>query len=272
MRRIAVTVVLLLAGLLTLPSVAAASPAGAPDYAALGDSYSAGIGTGVYDPSSATCLRSPSAYPAVYAATHPVRSFAFAACPGATTADVTERQLGALSGETDLVTLTIGGGNVGFSTVVAACSGPANPDACRIAIAQGVALVGTVPAAVAGLLGEIRTRAPGAQVVVLGYPHLFGAGPCTAPGLPAEEFRLAIDRGTDALNAAIAAGASLGGATFVDVTARFRYHGTCAPQGARWINPPTLPIFESYHPNVRGHASGYLPALVPALQGVPTAP
>lgn len=272
MRRIAAIAVLLLAGLLNVPSVAAASPAGPPDYVALGDSYSAGIGTGVYDPSSAICLRSPLAYPSVYAATHRVRSFAFAACPGATTADVINHQLGALSAETDLISLTIGGGNVGFSTVVTACSELSTPEACGIAITQAVALVNTVPTAVAGLLGEIRTRAPDSQVVVLGYPHLFGAGPCTAPGLPAEEFRLAIDRGTDALNAAIAAGASLGGATFVDVTARFQHHGTCAPQGTRWINPPTLPIFESYHPNVRGHAIGYLPALIPALHGVPTAP
>jgi lysophospholipase L1-like esterase len=267
MRRIAAVVVVVLATLVGVPAVASAATPARPDYVALGDSYSSGVGTRVYLPSSGACLRSPLAYPELFRASHRVASFGFVACSGASVADV-RGQLDAVTGSTDLVTLTVGGSDVGFSTVLGVCSNPQSPPgACDAAVAAGVAAVANVPAAVAGLLGEIRAKAaPGAKVVILGYPRLFGDGPCTAPGLPPAPIRHAIDGGTDALNQAIRGAAEISGATFVDVSGRFAAHGTCAPLVSRWINPPTLPINASYHPNIRGQALGYLAALDAALR------
>ncbi|MGH3619733.1 MAG: hypothetical protein ACRDQV_17205, partial [Pseudonocardiaceae bacterium] len=80
-------------GVVAVPSTAAASqPAGVGDYVALGDSYSSGVGTGVYDPTSGACARSPLSYPPQWVVEHHPASFGFAACSGATTADVLASQ------------------------------------------------------------------------------------------------------------------------------------------------------------------------------------
>ena len=77
---------LLLSAALTLsaPGAAAAADHSGAAYAALGDSYSSGLGAGDYLDGSGTCRRSANAYPERWAARHEPASFAFAACAGAT--------------------------------------------------------------------------------------------------------------------------------------------------------------------------------------------
>jgi lysophospholipase L1-like esterase len=247
-RRFAAVVVVLVATLLGVPSVASASAA-SRDYVALGDSYSSGVGTRTYFPDSGVCARSPLAYPSLYRATHRISSFAFVACAGATVADVTG-QLSAVTRQTDLVTMTVGGNDVGFCAVLAACSAPPrSPEQCQAAVAAGQAAISTIPARVTGLLANIQARVnPGTEVVVLGYPRLFGAGPCTAPGLPISSIRNAIDDGTDRLNQAISEAAQTHGALFVDASSKFAGHGACAVSKSQWI---TLPRRRSARPTTR---------------------
>jgi len=252
--------IVLLAALLGIPCVAAAAvPVRSVDYVAMGDSYSAGVGTRVYVPSSQGCRRSPLAYPVLWRTIHRAETFTFAACSGATTQDVLESQLASVTEGTDVVTLTVGGNDVGFSAVVSQCA--LDEAACRSALGTALEHVNTLPTAVGKVLDAVHARAPQAQVFLLGYPKLFGSGPCTASGLPPQASRALLDDGATALNEALATAARAHRAEFVDVSARFLRHGTCAPAGARWINPPTSPAGESYHPNIRGHALGYVPAL-----------
>src|SRR6476620_6394642 len=88
-------------------------------YAALGDSYSAGVGA---QPSTG-CGRNALSYPALFKEQEgiPDAGFDFAACGGATTADVRNGQLGGLTAQTDLVTITVGGNDIGFSPLLATC-------------------------------------------------------------------------------------------------------------------------------------------------------
>src|SRR5262245_4734291 len=91
----------------------AAAAVAQPQYVALGDSYSSGVGTRVFYKESGSCYRSPEAYgPKIAAA----RGYAlsFQACSGATTTEVNSKQLGTLSSSTSLVTITIGGNDAGF--------------------------------------------------------------------------------------------------------------------------------------------------------------
>ena len=105
------------AGLL-LPAAAAVA---APQYVALGDSYSSGVGTRVFYEESGECSRSPDAYgPKVAAAKG--YSLNFEACGGAKTPEVNSKQLGKLSATTSLVTITIGGNDAGFSNVIINCA------------------------------------------------------------------------------------------------------------------------------------------------------
>jgi hypothetical protein len=258
--------------LLSTATTASAAPASVPPIpaqggrlvvAALGDSFSSGVGTRVYDPTSGSCQRSPLAYPPLVARLRH-EALAFLACSGATTDSVIASQVPTLPAAASLVTITVGGDDAGFTTVLTSCS-DGTPDACAAAIAAGLVIVRDVlPGKLAVTYAAIRAHTPQARQVVLGYPHLFGSGSCTAPGLPPATTRAAIDAGTDALDIAIQQVAAASGAEFVDVRSRFQDHGTCAAVLRRWINPPTKPVAESYHPNALGHALGYLPALLAA--------
>src|ERR1700737_1237361 len=111
--------VALCVGVLAPAAVAAAQP----PYVALGDSYSSGVGTRTYYNDGTSCQRSPYAYgPKIAAA----RGYAlnFQACSGAKTTDVNSNQLGPLNSSTNLVTITIGGNDAGFSNVIVNCAAP----------------------------------------------------------------------------------------------------------------------------------------------------
>src|SRR5262245_24790310 len=98
-----------------LIAAAPADAATAVHYVALGDSYSSGLGAGSLISSSGSCDRSTKAYSALWATAHAPASYASVACAGATTSTVNSGQLSALNATTTLVSITIGGNDVGFS-------------------------------------------------------------------------------------------------------------------------------------------------------------
>src|SRR6188768_1328816 len=112
-----------IATLALVGSVASPAPA-APHHPvvldALGDSYASGYGVPPY----AACGRSQSAYAVQLDGRQRIQLDDFAACAGATTTSlVAGGQLAALDADTDLVTLTIGGNDIGWSSAVVACLG-----------------------------------------------------------------------------------------------------------------------------------------------------
>ncbi len=267
MRRVLVAVVTLAAALLGVPSLAgAATPVShsAPPvtYSALGDSYATGVGAPPYD-LGANCLRSSRGYPALWRSTHAVASFDLLACSGAKTTDLLATQIPALSPNADLVTVTIGGNDVGFAPVVTNCTIAPTDEECA-AVVHGAEVF-----AVFGLSQElnttydaIRAKAPKAKVVVLGYPRLFdtSTATCSQPFVPDEARRSVLNQGADVLDEVIRTVADYHGFAFVDVRGAFAGHGVCSADP--WINPPTVPpATENYHPTAVGYRSGYLPAL-----------
>ena len=106
---------------LAMLAPAAASAQSAVRYVALGDSYSSGVGARSYIGSSGSCDQSTRAYPALWDAVSQPASYVSEACPGATTATVLSSQLSALSAATTLVSITVGGNDVGFSSVMETC-------------------------------------------------------------------------------------------------------------------------------------------------------
>ena len=256
LKRLATTVAAALAAFgLTVPVASAATI----DYVALGDSYSSGTGAGDYLDSS--CKRSSNAYPSLYAA-QTSASLDFQACSGATTADVLNNQVGALSAGTDLVTLSVGGNDAGFSGVMQDCI-LGGDSGCKTAIDNAKEFVtATLPGLLEKTYGEIRSRAPQATVVVLGYPHFYQLGGSCSVGL-SDTSRGYINSGADALNSVISQQAAAAGFTFADVRPAFTGHEICS--GSAWLHSVTYPIDESYHPTAAGQAQGYYPSLVSAL-------
>ncbi|MFY9806123.1 MAG: SGNH/GDSL hydrolase family protein [Pseudonocardiaceae bacterium] len=251
-------------GVLTVaPSTAvAAPPPGAGDYVALGDSYSSGVGTGVYDPASGACARSPLSYPPLWAAEHRPASFGFAACSGATTADVRASQLPALQTTTDLVTITVGGNDAGFSAVLQTCTVAESDRTCVAAVDAAEAFERSVlPDRLTRTYAAIRRAAPVAQVVVLGYPRLFDLAPsCTDPQAPNIARRAKLNEAADVLDGVIQSVSQQFGFSFGEVRGLFADHGICSADP--WINGPSVPtVVGPYHPNQMGYRNGYLTAL-----------
>jgi lysophospholipase L1-like esterase len=253
-RFIAVAIAPLLAVLLALLGAAPAQSAG-PRYVALGDSYSSGVGAGSYDASSGACKRSTKAYPALWAAAHAPSAFAFTACSGATSTDVTNGQLGPVDAATGLVSVTVGGNDAGFSDVMTTCV-LSSQAACLDRVARARTFIdGTLPGLLDRTYDAIRAKGPHAHVVVLGYPRVYQVpGDCVL-GL-SDTSRKAIDAAADDLDGVLAKRAADHGFTFADVRSAFSAHELCSP--SPWLHSVTLPVDESYHPTVTGQSHGYL--------------
>ncbi|MEV6356419.1 SGNH/GDSL hydrolase family protein [Streptomyces hydrogenans] len=251
---------LLLGSVLALTGAGAAQAAesAAVDYVALGDSYSSGVGAGSYDSASGDCKRSTKAYPRLWANANAPSSFAFTACSGAVTTDVTGKQLGPLSSATDLVSITIGGNDAGFADVMTTCV-LQSESTCVNRVNQARSYVdSTLPARLDTVYNAIRAKAPAARVVVLGYPRFYQLNGSCVAGLSETE-RTAINGASDYLNAAVAKRAADHGFTFASVVPAFTGHEICS--GSAWLHSVNwLNIGESYHPTAAGQSGGYLPS------------
>ncbi|MER7914392.1 SGNH/GDSL hydrolase family protein [Streptomyces sp. NPDC096068] len=240
---------------LAQPASAAASAG--ERYVALGDSYSSGVGAGSYTSDSGSCQRSSKAYPSLWAAANAPASFSFTACSGATTGTVKSGQLAPLNSSTTLVSVTAGGNDVGFADVMQTCVLQSEAT-CVNAVNNAIAQVnGTLPGSLSSLYSTIRSRAPQARVVVLGYPRFYQLNGNCVVGLSETE-RAAINRGSDALNAVLAKQAANAGFVYSSVVDEFTGHEICS--GNAWIHSVTVPVSNSYHPTATGHSGGYLPA------------
>jgi lysophospholipase L1-like esterase len=230
---------------------AAPAAAAAPPYVALGDSYSSGVGTRTYYNDGTNCQRSPKAYgPLISAA----RGYAlsFQACSGAKTTDVNANQLGPLNSATNLVTITIGGNDAGFSTVIVDCAAWYFP--CQSAIDNANSFIkNQLPALLDRTYNDIRSRATHAHVVVLAYPHLFTSDgkTCNFNALTSDHEKQ-LNGTADNLDGVIAGRAAAHGFTFVDPRGPFNSHEVCS--SSEWLNGQSNPLSESYHPNVSGQA------------------
>ena len=240
-----------------LVSGTAAHAAGPVNYVALGDSYSSGLGAGNYISSSGNCDRSANAYPEQWAGANAPAGFVSVACSGATTADVLASQVSALSTGTTLVSITIGGNDAGFSSVMETCV-LSSTSSCVNAVATAEAFVTSqLPARLNTTLQSIRAHAPSAKVIVLGYPDLYDlskSGSCI--GLSTQD-RTALNRGADALARALQTAAQANHDTFADVRGQFAGHEICDP--GSWLHSVDIfAISSSYHPTAAGQELGYL--------------
>jgi lysophospholipase L1-like esterase len=258
---------------LAIPLAAvAASPAGAAttgaantgaaatvNYVALGDSYSSGLGAGSSISSSGSCDRSTVAYSALWAnANHPA-SYVSVACAGATTSSVISSQLSALSSQTTLVSITIGGNDVGFESVMETCV-LESTSSCVSAVQTAENQASTIlPGNMDRVLSAISAAAPSARVVVLGYPALYDLSrSSTCIGLSTTD-RTVLNQAASLLDQVIAAAAARHGDVFGDVRGPFTAHQIC-DGGSSWLHSVNIfDISESYHPTAAGQSGGYEP-------------
>ncbi|MFK4104201.1 SGNH/GDSL hydrolase family protein [Streptomyces sp. NPDC019531] len=265
--------VLASAASLCAPTASAQSQAAAagdgPNYVALGDSYASGAGlTGRTD---AECDRTSNSYPSVLSKTSAGknRTFKDVTCSGATTRSIWNYQgskppqANALTRNTKLVTLTLGGNDVGFTEVLGTCvrlalTRPSENSPCKAYYTAGGKdvlgeRINTMEGRIRGVLTDIRRRSPDAKVIVVGYPSVFpdsGIG-CKEVPFAQGDFAFLRDM-TKKLNRALERRAKAGdrAVRYADTYTPTIGHDMCAPGDRRMIeslnpSPNTL----AAHPN-----------------------
>lgn len=253
----------------------AAPPASAAGekYVALGDS----MASGPLIPNitgNVGCGRSTHNYAHELAARLGVAQLHDVTCSGAETKHMTQSQslsvagvptgtappqFDALSADTTLVTLTIGGNDAGLVGIAQDCLN-LDPTAtpCKVRYTQGgvdqVAVrVDAVGPRLAAVLDGIHQRSPNARVLVTGYGLYIKPGGCwpIQPVLPVDADYL--QGNVTRMNGVIAAQARAHNAEYVDVETTSVGHDACRSASTRWIEGyvplnPAAPL----HPNQRG--------------------
>ncbi len=233
-------------GMTATPAHAASS-----SYVALGDSYSSGVGTRNYYRDGTGCKRSPQTYGVIIAARHGL-DLTLAACTGAVTSDVVTSQVSSLRRGTRYVSITIGGNDMGFRSVLTECGKPRWMSNCSSAINGGLDTLRTkLPGRLTTVLAAVRYRSPRATVVVAGYPHVFNGEDCNAATFFSTAEQVRFNRAIDELNALLRRKSKAAGMIFVNPVTRFGGHAVC--DSPEWMNGFSNPVSDSYHPNVRGY-------------------
>ena len=269
LRRVRVLVVLAsMVGALTV----GAAGASAANWAGLGDSYAAGPLIPNQQLNPLGCLRSDHNFAHLAAATLG-RSLADASCSGAKTDDMTAPQnvtpgpnppqFNALTADTQIVTLQIGGNDIGFTSIIQNCA-TANPFAhpCRdrYVVNRHDTLADKIDATapkVAAVLQGIHTRSPQARVFVVNYAAILPeTGVGCWPQVPIAFSDVAYLRSVERnLNAMLAQQAGTNGARIVDDYSASIGRDACKSPSTRWVEP-LVPanLAAPFHPNARGEA------------------
>lgn len=243
-------------------------------YVALGDSYSSAAGVNPLVPTAPpTCSRSTLNFAHEIAAVTKPASFVDVTCSGAKTTDFfvsqaagVASQLDAVTRDTRLVTMTIGGNDEDvFTSSFFGCAAISSSDILGNPCERkyGTTFTDqittqTLPRLVAALLA-VRVKAPAATVVILGYPQILPATGVLScyPSMPIAMGDVPwLNHQEDVLNATVSRAARLTGARFVDMSVSSAGHDACQPVGQRWIEPAIGPI-NAYpvHPNAMGEAA-----------------
>lgn len=235
-----------------------------PQYVAIGDSFTAGGRIKALQQGGENCLRSTENYPSIVA-----RELGYSltdvSCFGASTKDVLQGDTGvkpqvdALNAETSLVTVSIGGNDLGvYSTIFLTCIRTSRPGGVgapcqaqfdrsfRVKVDQAGRRVGEV-------LDEVRRRAPKARILVITYLSLM-PNDLACAATPFSERDVLWFAGVETrLAGAVSAAAEQRDIEVIDMHAASLDHNVCAGAKA-WVNGPRPKESDGilFHPNGAG--------------------
>lgn len=270
---------------LSAPAAAHAGTRAAGTYVALGDSMASGpLIPDITGPVG--CGRSTHNYPHELAGTLSPATFRDVTCSGAATKHMTQQQetsvagvptetvppqFDALSADTALVTLTIGGNDTGLVGVAQNCvrldptAKPCKDDYTSGGVDQVAERIKAFEPRMSAVLDGVRQRAPQARIIVTGYGLYIKKGGCwpIQPVLPVDADYL--QGSVNAMNAAIRRQAIAHGATYIDLVTPSIGHDACQSPSRRWIEGYVpVHLAAPLHPNREGEAA-YARTITPAL-------
>jgi hypothetical protein len=257
-----------LIALLVLAAPAAAAP---KEYVSLGDSYAAGPLIPLQVPPFG-CLKSNNNY-ANLTARNLGLALKDASCSGAETEDMTNPQgvdpdgpnppqFDRLTKKTGIVTLQIGGNDIGFSSIADNCASATSNEGTpcqdtyvhdgRDEISERIQA--TAPK-VAAVLQGIHQLSPKARVLVVNYAAILpDEGPGCWPQMPVTDGDVPYVRAKEKeLNQMLADQAAANGAELLDWYTASIGHDACKPPVIRWVEP-VVPVNAAapLHPNLGG--------------------
>ncbi len=259
----------------------APATAGAAKWVGLGDSFAAGPLIPNQSLSPLGCLRSSRNF-ARLAAASTGRTLTDVSCSGAKTTDMTAPQstsagtnppqLNALTGTEEVVSLQIGGNDIGFTEILQNCV-TYNPFGrpCQNRYNPGgndeiaARIVATAPK-VAAVIQGIRAKAPSARILVVNYAAILpNSGSGCWPQVPLAYSDVPYLRTKQKqLNTMLEVQAAGNGAIYVDDYTASIGRDACRSSGTRWVEP-LVPgnAAAPFHPNARGMA-GIAPVVAAA--------
>ena len=241
------------------------APTGNPQYVAMGSSFAAGIGLGSLAPDSPiVCMRTTNGYPQQLAKLldMPILDVT---CSGATMDHVLHggqyfqrAQLDALTRETSLVTITSGGNDVSYVSDLSftaarnshSLSGWAMRRVWRGPRQTGQRDYSKVRRDLSGFVGEVRRRAPSAQIVIVTYPTILPpSGTCPYLNIDEDEAQTFREVG-EQLAIATRGAARDSDAILVDMYRLGANHHACPAEP--WVNGWVDTHGSQFHPTLLG--------------------
>ena len=230
-------------------------------YVALGSSFAAGPGV---PEQLGACGRSSANYPHLVADALNL-TLTDVTCSGATTDHILNTpqaesplQIEAVTSDTALVTVTIGGNDITFTSSTFACAGKAASERCTANLDQAMinGALEQLPNKLGATLDAIKARAPQATIVLVTYPRIFlpDAASCSELELSSEDTAYLAAMGQKLQDAFVNVVASRQ-VLIADAYPHAAGHGPCeAATADRWVNGNKIAASGiRYHPTAEGH-------------------
>ncbi len=215
----------------------------------MGDSSVAGPGISPTSPLGELCFRSANNWPTLLAKELGTKDLKDVSCSGSPSADMLypkvasngtpiAAQIDALSADTQLVTISIGGNDEStFTKMLVACLGGASAsdsECASLADTKLKPILARTTDRIATTLEHIHYKAPQARIVMVGYLRLFpDAGGCAIPGLTDTRIESAAAV-WEALDEAMRAGAERSDVEYVSMATASDGHVSCDGDQA-WV-------------------------------------
>jgi len=225
----------------TAPTTVRASSVKPGDgYVALGSSFASGFGISVQ---STGCGRSSRDYAQLIAQRYRLK------LTDATPQGKNPPQMTAISPETKLITVTVGGNDIGYIATAFTCGDPTNvctePPNLRLTLSA-------TEDALERMFAKIKAAAPSATVILVTYPRVVGGKNCPALSVTDAEADLVRSMG-EQLEQMFLTVVKNADAVLVDPYAAAGDHTACAPASQRWTAGHVAVDGFPYHPTALGH-------------------
>jgi lysophospholipase L1-like esterase len=221
-------------------------------YVALGSSIASGFGISVQ---STDCGRSNRNYPMLIAAEYDL-ALTDVTCGAATIPNIVDTaqgahppQITAVTEDTKLITVTVGGNDIGYNGTAVACGSPQTVCSAPASLESDLA---TARVALKDMVEQLETTAPSATIVFVTYPREIPEGNCPDLSYTDEEAAVVRNMGTKLEDVFVDAIRNTG-VVFVDPYVEAGDHTGCAPESERWTAGYHAADGFAYHPTALGH-------------------